>query len=397
MIKINELPALLVGLMATFVGIGLARFAYTPLIPEMAEQGWFESNQLAYLGAANLLGYFIGALSAHWLSERFEMKWLLRACFISIFASFVLCSQPVSFDWFFLWRFLAGVTGAILMVLAPSAVMSFVPRDRQAGVTTLVFTGIGIGAVMSALIIPLFLKISLGVTWLALAGLTVLAALVSEYCTHRLKSSASSKTESPNSSAPEVVGKGVLLLLIIAAYALDALGFVPHTVFWVDYLAREQGLGVMVASFQWAVFGVGAVCGPLMTRYAIRYIGCHRGLLLGFLLKAVAIGIPLFSVDFFSRTLSSFLVGALVPGLVALTSARISELVGPHHHKRFWGLATAVFALAQAVSGYGMAALYEYWGGYHHLFLLGCSSLLIGAGCIAFSGYYRTDESHYSK
>jgi hypothetical protein len=50
-------------LCAILVGIGLARFAYTPLIPALVEAGWFTPAEAAYLGAANLAGYLAGALA----------------------------------------------------------------------------------------------------------------------------------------------------------------------------------------------------------------------------------------------------------------------------------------------------------------------------------------------
>src|SRR2546429_5477062 len=37
---------------------------------------------------------------------------------------------------------------------------------------------------------------------------------------------------------------------VMLAYMTDAFGFVPHTVFWVDYLARELQLGDAYASTQ---------------------------------------------------------------------------------------------------------------------------------------------------
>lgn len=52
------------GLCATLVGIGLARFAYTPLIPAIIQAGWFTPSRAAYLGAANLAGYLAGAILA---------------------------------------------------------------------------------------------------------------------------------------------------------------------------------------------------------------------------------------------------------------------------------------------------------------------------------------------
>ena len=49
-------------LCALLVGIGLARFAYTPLLPALVDGNWFSTSQAAYLGAANLAGYLAGAV-----------------------------------------------------------------------------------------------------------------------------------------------------------------------------------------------------------------------------------------------------------------------------------------------------------------------------------------------
>ena len=60
------------GICALILTVGLARFAYTALMPQMVLAGWFTGEQVAYLGAANLLGYLIGALAAAPLAERLE-------------------------------------------------------------------------------------------------------------------------------------------------------------------------------------------------------------------------------------------------------------------------------------------------------------------------------------
>jgi Uncharacterised MFS-type transporter YbfB len=48
------------GLCASLVGLGLARFAYTPLIPALIAAKWFSPADAVYLGAANLAGYLAG-------------------------------------------------------------------------------------------------------------------------------------------------------------------------------------------------------------------------------------------------------------------------------------------------------------------------------------------------
>jgi hypothetical protein len=58
------------GLCASLVGLGLARFAYTPLIPALIAAKWFSPAEAVYLGAANLAGYLAGALIARELGAR---------------------------------------------------------------------------------------------------------------------------------------------------------------------------------------------------------------------------------------------------------------------------------------------------------------------------------------
>lgn len=398
MIKQQELPALFTGMMATFAGIGVARFAYTPLLPAIIQADWFSASQAAYLGAANLLGYLLGALAGHPLSERYATRPLFGLCFAGIALSFLLCAWPNLFSWFFLWRLVSGIAGGILVVVGPSIALTATPPARRTGVGTLVFTGIGLGSLVSALIVPLLLAVSLTATWLALGILLIAAGL---FCRSNLAKLAGAPAAEPQATddaksdaspvepaqplptgKPESMkrpaGLALVITLVMMAYALDAIGFVPHTVFWVDYLAREKALGAHAASLQWAVFGMGAVSGPFIVSWLARHLGWHRGLVLAFLTKSTAVALPLLSVAFFSRSASSFMVGAMIPGIVALTSGRLAELAGPADHKRLWGQATATFAAAQAVSGYGMSALYDAWSTYTPLYAIGSAVLASG-------------------
>ncbi|MGS2742483.1 YbfB/YjiJ family MFS transporter [Halomonas sp. LS-001] len=379
MINRNDLPALSTGVMATLAGIGIARFAYTPLLPALIQEGWFSASQGAYLGAANLLGYLIGALSAHALSERFSVRAVMGACFSAIALSFFFCAGEGSFNGFFFWRLVSGIAGAILMVVGPSLALSSTPPERRPSVGALVFTGIGLGALLSASVVPWLLEVSLMATWSTLGLLCVMAGLLCDRGVTRL---ASPPTPGPAVSGQPgdkaaYAGVSVAVLLVMGAYALDAVGFVPHTVFWVDYLARENALGHQAASLQWAIFGMGAVCGPLVVGVLAQRVGWHRGLTIAFLAKAAAVALPVFSLAVLSQAVSSFVVGAMIPGIVALTSGRLAELVGPAAHKKLWGQATAAFAAAQALSGYAMSALYVTWGTYSPLFVIS-SLMLIG-------------------
>jgi MFS family permease len=93
--------AAIAGLSASLVGIGLGRFAYTPLIPPLIAAASFGPSQVVYLGAANLAGYLAGALVASPLAARFPAARVLRGMMLLATAAFFACADPLSFLWFF--------------------------------------------------------------------------------------------------------------------------------------------------------------------------------------------------------------------------------------------------------------------------------------------------------
>src|SRR5690606_17715748 len=120
--KRGWLRAAFAGLIALLAGIGLARFAYGPLLPALINAGWFSQSEAAYIGAANLAGYLFGALLGAPLAQRFGSAAALRGMALAVAASFFLCAAPQPFLLFSLWRFISGVAGGVLMVVgAPSA------------------------------------------------------------------------------------------------------------------------------------------------------------------------------------------------------------------------------------------------------------------------------------
>jgi MFS family permease len=120
-------PAAVAGLAATLIGNGLGRFAYTPLIPALIAAGWFAPAEAVYLAAANLAGYLVGAMGARRLAVATSSTFGARAAMVATVASLIACAFPLGFAWYGVWRFIAGVTGGVLMVLAVPMVLGATP------------------------------------------------------------------------------------------------------------------------------------------------------------------------------------------------------------------------------------------------------------------------------
>jgi predicted MFS family arabinose efflux permease len=151
-------------------------------------------------------------------------------------------------------------------------------------------------------------------------------------------------------------------------------------VFLVDFIARGLDRGLAAGAWYWVVFGVGALVGPLLGGYLGDRVGFRAALRLAFLLPALCVALPLVAISGPALAISSFVVGAAVPGTVAIAIGRTRELVpaDPAGQARAWGLCTTAFALGQAIAGYSFSWIFAHnENGYPILFAIGAAALLL--------------------
>ncbi len=129
--------------------------------------------------------------------------------------------------------------------------------------------------------------------------------------------------------------------------------------------------------FHWVLFGVGAISGPLIVGFAAERFGFYRSIITVLTIKSAAIAIPLVSQHPLMLAVSAVVVGATTPGISALASGRVAELVGFAAHRQVWGWLTAGFAGASAGVGYLFSFLFDRTHSYDLLFALGASGVFI--------------------
>ncbi|MCR5881562.1 MFS transporter [Rhizobacter sp. J219] len=391
----------LAGLSATLIGNGIGRFAFIALMPALIDAGWFTKGEASQLSVATLLGYVLGAWAADWLGRRYAVATLLRASMLICSVSFFACAfHDAPLAWYYVWRTAAGFCGAILMVLPAPVVLpqhDAAIRGRASGI---VFSGIGLGAVLSGLLVPVLIAgVGVAVVWggsivpLAFRGVEgawlgmgaiCLALTVSAWRQWPPEASLPPAAADGGPAAKEEVPaeSRLTVWLILAAHGLNAVGYLAHTMFWVDYIVREQGRSLAMGGFMWSMFGVGAAIGPLLTGSLADKFGLKRCLIAGFALKAVAAAMPWWSSSVPALFVSSILMGIFTPGIVALVSAYALETVGPALHRRAWGLATFSFSITQAGGGFLMATAAPHLDSYHPLFLASALALLGSIACV---------------
>lgn len=370
--------AIFAGLCASLVGIGLARFGYTPLIPPLIEAHWFAAQDVVYLGAANLVGYLVGALAGRPLAARLTARTTLRLMMMLASLAFFACAFPLSVSWFFVWRLMSGVSGGIIMVLVAATVLPHVPLDRRGMASGAIFLGVGVGIAASGTVVPMLLGVGLRETWLGLGALALALSIASWFCwppaSQHHAAAASAQPVAP------MAGARFDLNVLYVQYALMAIGLVPLMVFLVDYIARGLGWGTHAASLFWIAYGIGAIAGPMVYGALSDRVGPARTGQVALALQAGVIGLMMVSHNYIVLIAATLVVGSFPPGIVPIVLGRIHQILpgDAHAQSAVWSRATTVFALFQALAGYGYSYLFAQSGGDHRLLMgIGAGALLI--------------------
>jgi MFS family permease len=370
---------------ATLTGVGIARFAYVAILPVLVQQGWFGREAAGHLGAANLTGYLLGIGLAALLAGRYPPGWLVRwsmlLCALSLFA----CAwRGGGMPWFLFWRLVAGACGAILMVQAPVLILPGVSAARRGRVAGLIFSGVGLGIVAAATVVPGLAAHGLVPAWLGLGCICALLTAVSWHYWRVTPAVIPALTPAVSLARTPGAWQGFSgpIMLLCLAYTLNAIGYLPHTLFWADYITRELHRPLAAAGFFWGCFGIGAACGPYLTGLLADRFGLARTLGVGFTLKAVGVALPLVATGTPALLVSSVLVGFFSPGIVGAASSYALEIGGAERHRRNWTAMNLCFSLAQAGGASAMVALMGGRASYALLFWISSFALAVSALCI---------------
>ncbi len=359
---------ILAGCCATLLGIGLQRFAYGPLLPAMVEEGWLKAGPAGMLGGANLAGYLVGAFGAGMVARTFGVVRALRLCMLLAVGGFALCAIQGGFLWFLPWRVLAGFTGGVLMVLAGPAVQAVVPVPMRNLASGAVITGVGLGIIISALLVPALLPWGLSAAWLALACLAAMLAALS----WTIWPNVPAPPPAPRNGSP--LPKGGMMMLVV--YGLAGFAATAHMVFWPDFIARGLGLGTQAGALGWLGFGLAASLGGVVFSRLADRLGAGPAIGIAVLVQVLSLILPLIWTGPLSLGASTIGAGITVLGITALTLVRSREL-GGEAAPRLWRLATAIWGVTTAAAGFFMSWLLATTDSHLPMFATGLAAALI--------------------
>lgn len=366
----------LAGSATLFVGMGLGRFSYTPLIPALIDGGALSAAEAGYVAAFNLAGYLAGALAA----PRFRARWgetpTLRAALVVSLASLAASVAPWGFGWLAFWRFLIGGAVAVMMIYGIAIVTRSAKTGQLGAATGIVFTGVGIGILLSGTLVPLLLGLGMEAAW---GGLAVIGAAGVGIALWGWRAAASESHRPPAMPSPSRIRwPAPPILRLICAQSLFSIGLIPHTIYWVDYLVRGLGKDIATGGMHWVLFGAGAVSGTYVWGRVADRIGFRAALVAVLAVLAAGVAAPVLDTSDGVLVLSSLIVGAQ-PGFSAILSGRTHQVAGGARMAEIWRSMALVSGVTQAVGGYAYVSLFAFAESYTPVFLAGGAAMALGA------------------
>lgn len=322
-----------------------ARFAYGLVLPAMkAELGW-SYTQAGWLNTANALGYLAGAVLTMVLIRRVSPARLFSFGFVTTTVALLATGLDAGLGWQSLWRFLAGIFGALSFSSAGALAARLFPEDprRNALAIALLFGfGGGLGIVLAGGPLPVMLdRFGPGAWpygWFVVGGLSLVFLAPGLWAGRALR-------PPRNSPPPRVALPMARMLPLMAAYGAFGLGYFVYFTFLSAWMT-EAGAGGGFIALVWVLLGVCLCLSPFVWRPVLaRHAG---GRAMAMILACIALG----------SALPVLLPGALAPPLSALIFG-LSVFMAPGAVTSFcrqnlpaeaWGAAIAVFTVVFAAS-----------------------------------------------
>jgi MFS family permease len=307
------------GVCALLLTVGLARFAYTPLLPVMQDQAGLSAAAGGWLASWNYAGYMAGCWVATWLHQPRLRFAAYRLCLVAgVIGTAGMGLTQTLWVWGVL-RFIAGVAAVGGMLLGSGMVLAWLVTHGRRPELGIHFIGLGLGLAVSGVAAMLMAHhLDWAAQWQALGLLTVLLAVPAW---HWMPAPAPKPAAAaPGSAAPAPPRLG---LLLPAAYFCAGVGYVISATFLVAIVVRQPGMAGG-GNLTWVVVGLAAARpssgGTAWPAARVMCAPCAA-----YAVQIVSFLLPLFFEGLAAALLGAVLYGATFIGIVGLTLAYVGR------------------------------------------------------------------------
>jgi MFS family permease len=331
-------------MLALAAGMGIGRFVYTPILPDMAAALGLSKSAAGAIASANFLGYLVGALLAAARLPGGRRSWFLGGLAASVGTTGAM-AVPNSMSGFLLLRFVGGVASAFVLVLGSAIVLDRLATTRRTGWAALHFAGVGAGIAVSSLLVDALHAVGADwrTLWSASGALSVVAVPFAVWLVQETVSVPQASQAPAPATAREPPPRG--LRALAPCHGLFGFGYVVTATFIVA-VVRATPQARALETVVWLVVGIAAAPSTAGWSWIAAHLGALRAYALACLIEAAGVAMGGLWPSPVGALTAAALLGGTFMGITALGFAA-ARAMAPHQQRRSFAVITAAFGLGQ--------------------------------------------------
>ncbi|WP_303851147.1 YbfB/YjiJ family MFS transporter [Seleniivibrio woodruffii] len=365
------------GIASMAMAMGIARFAYTPMIQIMTESGVLTVAQAGGIASLNYLGYLAGSIFFMVKPIRSKNVWFAAMYFINATTLGLFALTQDIYIWSVL-RTVSGFASAGMFLLMSVIVSEALAAKGHLRLAGLIFTGIGIGILISGFTVLVFGN------FMGWKGLWIVffigMLLTSPLCFFK---QANPHANTQTASAQEEPMHPFIYFLS-AAYFLMGTAYIVSGTFLVLIIGRAGFSGY----WAWMITGLCAVPGIIYFTLNAGRTGFIKNLIPAYVFLGLSCALPALYSSAPALFLAAGIYGATFLGIVALTVGFAKKLAGSHTAYAI-GLVTVAFSIGQVIGPAAAGWSAEKTGNFSYSLmaasiLCAAAILILLAGCFIY-------------
>ncbi|MEJ7687173.1 MAG: YbfB/YjiJ family MFS transporter [Variovorax sp.] len=332
------------------VAMGLGRFAFTPMLPIMLNEGKLDLQAGGVLASLNYLGYFVGALSC--AAIRIKPASMVRGALVATAALLVGMGLWQGFTGWGVLRTGAGVMSAWTFVFASGWGLRRLAETGAPALQGVIYTGPGIGIAVTGLLGGGVGRWGSEAGWigfglLSAALIAVIWRVFGDGETAHAAPPPATAAAAPSDAQSAAARNDARWL--VALYGFAGFGYIITATF-LPVIARQALPGSPWPDFFWPLFGLAIVPGALIgarapmhwdnrlllaAAYALQALGVVLSVawptIAGFTMGSLLLGMPFTAITLFAMRDARRLRGNAAAGLIGYATASygVGQILGP--------------------------------------------------------------------
>lgn len=344
--SLERIKVLTAGIISLVLMLGVARFAYTPLLPLMQQQAALGLSEAGWLASINYMGYFTGVLIVASISNMMLKDRLYRIGIIVAIASTAGMAVTTNFWVWGIMRYFAGLSSAAGLMLGSGLILNWLIRHHYRSELGIHFAGVGLGiALCSYIISAMTPEFDWREQWIALTLLGLLMAIPAWRWLPRPENSHLMKNGEALVDTPP---SKTYLRLFMAAYLCAGVGYVISATFIVAIVDQQNPL-IDEGTQVFLVLGLAATPACIIWDLVARKVGDLNALIIAFAIHTIGIILPVINSSTVAAYLSAILFGGTFIGIVSLVLTTAGRLY-PKAPSKMMGKMTISYGVAQIVA-----------------------------------------------